>query len=68
MSARHDSLYIATEGRLHRLAPEFKVAATVGFILAVVATPREAVWAFAVDLLIVLAVAAIGGVPIGHIV
>jgi len=73
VGARHDSLYLAGEGgasesRLHRLAPEFKVAATVGFILAVVATPREAVWAFAVDLLIVLAVATVGAIPIRHVV
>lgn len=68
MSGRHHALYIATEGRLHGLAPESKVAATVAFIFAVVATPREAVWAFAVDLCIVFAVAAIGGVPIGHLV
>jgi cobalt/nickel transport system permease protein len=68
VSGRHHALYIATEGRLHGLAPESKVAATVAFIFAVVATPREAVWAFAVDLCIVFAVAAIGGVPIGHLV
>jgi cobalt/nickel transport system permease protein len=67
VSGRHHALYIATEGRLHGLAPESKVAATVAFIFAVVATPREAVWAFAVDLCIVFAVAAIGGVPIGHL-
>lgn len=37
------------DSRVHRLPPEAKLAATVLFVLAVVATPREAVWAFAVD-------------------
>ena len=51
VSGRHDHLYVATEGPVHGLAPEYKVAATVVFVFAVVATPREAVWAFGVDAL-----------------
>lgn len=50
---------------IHRLAPEVKIAATVAITVAVVATPREAVWAFAVHALIVAALAATARVPAG---
>jgi cobalt/nickel transport system permease protein len=42
-------LYVHGHSRVHRLQPEVKVAATVAFVSAVALTPREAVWAFAVD-------------------
>ncbi|MET0910276.1 MAG: cobalt ECF transporter T component CbiQ [Ilumatobacteraceae bacterium] len=67
MSGRHDHLYVADGGSLHGLAPEYKVAATVMFVFAVVATPREAVWAFGLDALVVFTVATIGRVPARHI-
>ncbi|GAB7048079.1 cobalt ECF transporter T component CbiQ [Catenuloplanes indicus] len=50
---------------IHRLAPEVKIAATVAITVAVVATPREAVWAFGVHTLIVVALAATARVPAG---
>ncbi|MDP9799713.1 cobalt/nickel transport system permease protein [Catenuloplanes nepalensis] len=50
---------------VHRLAPEVKIAATVAITIAVVATPREAVWAFGVHALIVVALAAVARVPAG---
>ncbi|GAB7040034.1 MULTISPECIES: cobalt ECF transporter T component CbiQ [Catenuloplanes] len=50
---------------IHRLAPEVKIAATVAITVAVVATPREAVWAFAVHALVVVALAATARVPAG---
>ena len=40
-------LHLPGSSPLHRLAPEAKVAAAGLFVLAVVATPREQVWAFA---------------------
>ena len=46
MSGAHRHLLIHEEGLLHRLPPQCKVAATVLFVFAVVATPREAFWAF----------------------
>jgi cobalt/nickel transport system permease protein len=67
LNTRHHHLYLACGGPLHRLAPEYKVAATVAFVFAVVATPREAIWAFAVDALVVLAVASVGRVPLAHL-
>jgi cobalt/nickel transport system permease protein len=52
---------------VHRLAPQCKVAATVLFVFAVVATPREAVWAFALDAVLLAVVAAIAHVRAGFI-
>jgi cobalt/nickel transport system permease protein len=40
------ALFVHGESRLHRVAPQCKVAATFLFVLAVVSTPREAFWAF----------------------
>ena len=58
MGAGHpDHLYVEGSSPIHRLPAECKVAATVLFVLGVVATPREAFWAFGVHAA-VLAVAA----------
>lgn len=42
------ALYRHGSSRLHRLKPQTKIAAAFLFVFAVVATPREAFWAFAV--------------------
>lgn len=42
-------LYVHEHSLVHRLAPEVKIAAAFAFVLAVAVTPREAVWAFAID-------------------
>ena len=55
--------YVAGDTPVHRLAPEVKVAATVAFVIAVVATPRHAVWAFAADAAIVATVVVVARVP-----
>ena len=60
-----DGLFIPGASRVHRLAPELKIVAVFVFVLAVVATPREAFWAFAAYGTIVLAVAGLAGVPFG---
>lgn len=67
MSGSHDQLYLAGTSPLHRLAPECKVAATVLFVFTIVATPREAVWAFACLALILVGLARVGQVPLGFI-
>ena len=59
-------LFVHTDSGVHRLAPECKVVATVLFVFAVVATPREAFWAFAIDAAILLAVALAARVPLGR--
>lgn len=57
-------LFVHADSGVHRLAPECKVVATVLFVFAVVATPREAFWAFAVDAAILVAVALVARVPL----
>lgn len=58
-----DGLHHPGVSTLHRLPPEAKVAAAVLFVLAVVATPREAFWAFAIDAILLLAIAWTAGIP-----
>ena len=52
------TLHFHGHSPLHRAPAHVKVVATLGFVLAVVATPREAVWAFAVHLALLVVVAA----------
>ncbi|MDP8978125.1 MAG: cobalt ECF transporter T component CbiQ [Actinomycetota bacterium] len=50
MGAGHSHpLYVHEHSVVHALAPEVKLVAALGFVLAVAVTPREALWAFAVD-------------------
>ncbi|MEH0818636.1 MULTISPECIES: cobalt ECF transporter T component CbiQ [unclassified Micromonospora] len=55
-------LYREAASPVHRLAPEVKIAAMVLFTLAVVATPREAFWAFGGYALLVAGVAVLARV------
>ncbi len=64
MGAAHRHLLLHHEGRLHRLPAQCKVAATLLFIVAVVVTPREQFWAFALLAGLVVAAALIGSVPL----
>ena len=57
-------LFVPADSGVHRLAPECKVVATVLFVLAVVATPREAFWAFGLDAAVLVAVALAARVPL----
>ncbi|WFE38735.1 cobalt ECF transporter T component CbiQ [Micromonospora sp. WMMD998] len=63
MGAGHGHvLYRESGSPVHRLAPEVKITAMVLFTVAVVATPREAYWAFGGYALLVVAVAALARV------
>jgi cobalt/nickel transport system permease protein len=53
---------------VHRLEPEVKVAAHLAFVLAVVATPREQWWAFALHAALLGAVVILAEVPAGFFV
>ncbi|GAA3229523.1 cobalt ECF transporter T component CbiQ [Actinocorallia longicatena] len=57
-------LYRAGESTAHRLPPQCKILATVGFVLAVVATPREQIWAFGAYALLLAGVAVTAGIPL----
>jgi cobalt/nickel transport system permease protein len=57
-------LYLPGASPLHRAPPQCKIAASLLFVLAVVATPREAVWAYGAYALLLLAIARVGRVPL----
>jgi cobalt/nickel transport system permease protein len=57
-------LYRPGDSVVHRLPPQVKVAATLAFVLSVVTTPREAFWVFALDALLLAAVARLAAVPL----
>lgn len=64
MGAGHaHALHVHGHSPVHRLAPEAKVVAVFAFVVAVALTPREALWVFAVDALVLLAVARLARVP-----
>jgi cobalt/nickel transport system permease protein len=68
MGAGHaHGLYRPGTSPLHRLAPECKLLAVFLFVLVVVSTPREQFWAFGVFALVLVAVAAVGRVPLTHV-
>ena len=66
MGAGHrHRLYRPGHSPVHRLPAHAKLAAVFGFVFAVVATPRTAVWAFGAYALLLVAVAAVARVPPG---
>jgi cobalt/nickel transport system permease protein len=56
-------LYLPGASPVHRLPPQCKLVAVLVFVAAVVATPRERIWAFAGYALLLAAVAAVARVP-----
>jgi len=68
MGAAHaHRLYVGGGSIVHRLAPEAKLAATVLFVFAVVATPREVFWAFGLDAALVALVASVAGLRLTYV-
>ncbi|MBW1604427.1 cobalt ECF transporter T component CbiQ [Streptomyces sp. JJ66] len=66
MGAGHaHALYRHGHSPVHRLPAHCKIVALLAFVLAVVSTPREAVWAFGGYALLLVAVAAFARVPAG---
>ncbi len=63
MSGNHH-LYVPGASPLHRLAPQCKLAATVLFVLAIVATPREAFGAFVAYAVILIGLTFVGQIPL----
>ena len=64
MSGSHaHALYFHGHSAVHRLAPETKLVAQFLFVLIVVATPREAFWAFGLYAALVLLAAAWASIP-----
>ncbi|MFC5148188.1 cobalt ECF transporter T component CbiQ [Streptomyces aureoversilis] len=68
MGAGHaHKLYRHAHSPVHALPPHCKIAAVLAFVLTVVATPREAVWAFGLYALLVAAAAATARIPAGFL-
>jgi cobalt/nickel transport system permease protein len=64
VSAGHShALYLPRDTVVHRLPPHCKLVAVLTFVLVVVATPRDAFWAFGVYALLLAGVAAVARVP-----
>jgi cobalt/nickel transport system permease protein len=61
--AHTQALYVPGDTAVHRLAPHCKLAAVLAFVLVVVATPREAYWAFAAYAALLAGVAVVARVP-----
>ena len=69
MGAAHThALYVHEHSRVHHLAPQCKLGASLLFVFAVVATPREAFWAYGGYAGLVVAVAAASRIPPGFLV
>ncbi len=65
MGAGHSHpLYRDGNSVVHRAPAEVKIVALVVFVLAVVATPREMIWPFAVYAVIVLVVWRVARIPL----
>jgi len=68
MGAGHaHKLYRHGHSAVHALPAHCKIAAVFGFVLVVVSTPREAVWAFGLYALLIAAAAGAARVPAGFL-
>lgn len=68
MGAGHGhKLHYHGHSRIHRAPAQYKVLALLGFMLTVVATPRDWWLVFAGYLVLLLGVIALSGVPIGYL-
>jgi cobalt/nickel transport system permease protein len=65
VGAGHRVLHLDRDTAVHRLAPQVKIVASVAFTVAVVLTPREAFWAFAVYAALLAGPVAVARVPVG---
>jgi cobalt/nickel transport system permease protein len=64
MGAGHaHRFYLSGDSPVHRLPPHCKLVAVLAFVLVVVATPRERIWAFGGYALLLAVVAAVARVP-----
>ncbi|MFD7260507.1 cobalt ECF transporter T component CbiQ [Streptomyces sp. NPDC059874] len=68
MGAGHaHKLYRHAHTPVHALPPHCKLAATFAFVVVVVSTPREAVWAFGAYGVLIAAAAAMARIPAGFL-
>ncbi|MEU9862787.1 cobalt ECF transporter T component CbiQ [Streptomyces sp. NPDC047971] len=68
MGAGHaHKLYRQGDSPVHALPPHTKLLAVLAFVVVVVCTPREAVWAFAGYAVLLAVVAALARIPAGYL-
>jgi cobalt/nickel transport system permease protein len=67
-SGHTHALYLPRDTPVHRLPPHCKLVAVLTFVLVVVATPRDAFWAFGAYAALLAGVAAVALVPAGTVV
>lgn len=67
---RHDTRHLLVGGRspVHRVAAHAKLVALAVFATSVAATPRHAMWAFALDAALLATVAGVARIPIATLV
>lgn len=63
MSTAGERWFVPADTPIHRLPPQVKIAAAVGFVLVVVMTPVTAGWAFAWFAALIVAVAVLAQLP-----
>ncbi len=61
-TAHVHALYLHGATPVHRVAPQVKIAIAFGSLLAIVSTPREAIWAFALYAVLVAGITALAGI------
>ena len=61
------ALYVHGASRVHALEAHVKVAAMLLFVLAVVATPREAFWAFGTQAVLLIGAVTVARIPVGFL-
>ena len=65
MSGSHGhALFVHANTPLHRAAPQVKIVSALFMLFAMVATPREAFWAFAVYAIVLISLVALSRIPI----
>ena len=62
-----DRLYVPGTSPVHRLPPQCKLVAVLAFVLLVVATPRDRIWAFGAYAVLLAAVTATARIPFGTV-
>ena len=62
-AGQHRPLFVDGTSPIHRLAPECKLVATIAFVFVVVATPREAFWAFGAYAALLVGLSTVARIP-----
>jgi cobalt/nickel transport system permease protein len=68
MGAGHShALYVHEHSVVHGMAPQAKLVAVLGMVMAVAVTPREAIWAFGIYAFLIGSIAVVARIRLGFI-